>query len=173
VTDPETLRAALDALVRQAPVSAIDELWIFPTRRSEKSQSTVIVASAFAEGEDDRRRILTAHLTTRQEMGRRVVQEIVAEQGVAPADRVGRLVDGVMRRLDEELAALPPRAVRIGGELAAWEEMLATIAASDDGAAAAEATHEMKPEPEPGPESGLTPEPVTELEPAAIPSAGI
>jgi hypothetical protein len=121
-----TLLAGLAGEVR---VEMIDEIWIFPSRLSGKQESTVIVAAAFVEGAGDRRRILTAHHIARQEEGKRRVrkvseQQTITEQGVVPADRVERLVEGVLRRLDEELAALPPRAVRIGGEAERWEELL-------------------------------------------------
>ncbi len=130
--DSTILLAALDGLVQQAPVPTIDEIWIFPTRRSGATESTVIVASVFVEEDGERRRILTAHHTARHEQGKGRARKVVAqlsiiEHGVAPADRVGRLVDGVMRRLDEELAALPPRALRIEGEVERWEELIAEL----------------------------------------------
>lgn len=118
--------AALEELTRQTPVETIDELWLFPTRRLGTVESTVLVASAFVEGGEARRRVLTVHHTVRSVAGSKkpLVQQTAAEHGVAPADRIARLVDGVLRRLDEELAALPPRAVRIGGEGERWGELL-------------------------------------------------
>jgi hypothetical protein len=130
--DPTLLLAALNGLASRAPIDSVDQLWIFPSRKSGKSESAVVVASAFVAEDESRRRVLTAHSISRQEMGKRVRQEVITEQGIAPADRVGRLVDGVMRRLDEELAALPPRAVQIGGELARWEELIRELTAPVD-----------------------------------------
>ena len=48
-----------------------------------------------------------------------------AEHGAAPAERVGRVVDGVFRRLDDE--AEPPRHARIAGDREKWAELLATL----------------------------------------------
>lgn len=118
----------LHGLAKQVPAEMIDELWIFPTRRSGKSESAVVVASAYVGPGDDRRRIITAHRTIRPELGKKVAQEVITEQGIAPAERVPRLVEGVLRRLDEELAALTPRAVRIAGEVERWGELLTELA---------------------------------------------
>jgi hypothetical protein len=122
--DTAIFLAALEGLAEKLPASAIDELWIFPVRRSGNNESTVIVASAFVEGDDARRRIITAHLTNRQVQGKILAQRMVDEQGIAPAERIGRLVHGVLRRLDEELAALPPREVSIQREPARWDALV-------------------------------------------------
>jgi hypothetical protein len=121
--------AALEELARQTPVETIDELWLFPTRRLGTIESTVLVASAFVEGDEARRRVLTIHHTVRSVAGSKkpLVQQTAAEHGVAPAERIARLVDGVLRRLDEELAALPPRAVKIGGVGERWGELLSEL----------------------------------------------
>lgn len=138
MTNPETrgegetvlLRAALQGLAGQVQPPSMDELWIFPARRNGAVESVVVVASAFVPGDDDRRRILTAHFSVRHEQLKRgtrirVVRQDVDEQGVAPNDRVGRVVAGVMRRLDDELATLPPRAVQIAGDSDRWAELAA------------------------------------------------
>lgn len=138
--DPTLLLAVLEGVARYLPTGSLDELWIFPPRRSGEIESVVLVATAFVPDDAERRRILTAHLTARRDelrkaarkRGAKPVEPIVVEQGEAPADRIGRVVDGVMRRLDEELAALPPRPVRIGGEESRWEELIAEIVASND-----------------------------------------
>jgi hypothetical protein len=137
------IRAALHALARHLPTDAIDELWIFPTRRSGKNESAVVVASAFVEPDDERRRIITSLCTLRSEAGKKKPDESITEQGIVPAERIARLVDGVMRRLDEELAALTPRQIHIGGETTRWEELLAESASGSgapDKASAADPT---------------------------------
>jgi len=135
--DPTLLLAALEGVVRHLPATALDELWIFPPRRHGEVESVVVVAAAFVPDDAERRRILTSHLTARRDdlkkaarkRGAKAIEPIVVEQGEAPAERIGRVVDGVMRRLDEELAALAPRPVKIGGEEARWEELIAELAA--------------------------------------------
>lgn len=134
-SDATLLLAALAGLAKQLPVDTVDELWIFPARRSGEIESVVLVASAFVPDDAERRRIVTTHLTARREQGRKAArmpavtpaESIIVEQGVAPADRIERVVNGVMRRLDEELAALPPRPVKVGGESAAWDALVAEI----------------------------------------------
>jgi len=152
--DPSSPVALLEALARALPPETIDELWIFPARRlGAATQSTVIVASAFeataaappeaqppaaeepgqapgAEVPSDRRRIITARFTlagdprTRQEL-----HHELAEHGAAPAERVGRVVDGVVRRLDDEPE--PPRHARIAGDLARWTELLQKLGSNE------------------------------------------
>jgi len=124
--DPGLAAAHLADLGARLGVAAIDELWVFPTRRLGTLDSTVIVVSAFAEGEDDRRRVLTAHYTVRRDpRGRPVVQQEIVEHAIAPADRIARVVDGVLRRLDEEFAGDEQRFAelvdRIGGSPAGSE----------------------------------------------------
>lgn len=74
----------------------------------------------------DRRRILTAHFTlAKNQQHQAELRHELAEHGAAPAERVGRVVDGVFRRLDDEPE--PPRHARIGGERDRWIELLASL----------------------------------------------
>ena len=152
--DPSSPVALLEALARALPPETIDELWIFPARRlGAAAQSTVIVASAFEaatgappvaqppaaeepgqvpgiEVPSDRRRIITARFTLAGDP--RTKQELhheLAEHGAAPAERVGRVVDGVVRRLDDEPE--PPRHARIGGDTARWTELLQKLGSNE------------------------------------------
>lgn len=128
--DPERERLlhCLDEVARLCEVPTIDEVWVFPTRRAGKAESTVVVVSAF-DDEDSRRRVVTAHFSTRPGNGRKVISETkLTEHGIAPADRIGRLIEGVLRRLDEELASLPPRSARIQGDAERWNRFLADLA---------------------------------------------
>ncbi len=147
--DPTSPVALLQALARALPPEAIDELWIFPARRVGGSQSTVIVASAFepnagaatgpegsdaeagqtAEAAPDRRRIITARFTLGGDAHARELRQELAEHGAAPAERIGRVVDGVVRRLDDEPA--PPRHARIAGDASRWLELLEHLARSE------------------------------------------
>jgi hypothetical protein len=141
--DPAPLRALVERLARELTVPALDELWIFPPRQSAGIVSAVVVASALerppavvagggvAEPAPDpeRRRVVTARYADRRDArGQGPVEETVMEHGVAPRERIARLIDGVVRRLDDELATLTPRAVRIGGDPARFDELLASLA---------------------------------------------
>ena len=125
---PDTpLQAFLSQLADAVGVDTVDQLWIFPTQTAGTLESTVIVISAF-EPDGDRRRVITAHRTSRRDAKRQIShQDAIIEHGSAPADRIGRMVDGVLRRIGDDLAAAP-RAYEIGGAGAAWSEMWAGVA---------------------------------------------
>jgi hypothetical protein len=123
----EAYRAVLDPLEERPGVGAIDRVWAFPPREIRGVPVALIVASAFAEGED-RRRLLTCRLVVApdEEDGRRRAPETrveVAQQGEVPAERVRRVLDGVVRRLGEDPPADGPADFAIGGKREAWERM--------------------------------------------------
>lgn len=121
--DDGALHALLERLLSHVPVDAIDEVWIFPTRRLGAVESTVLAIATFDE-EPDRRRVLTAHFTvTRDRKGAAKVEERVAEHASAPAGSLARVVDGVLRRLGDEVSSLP-RAERIEGLRHRWDELI-------------------------------------------------
>lgn len=121
----EHLLRILEEVGRRWEPESIDEVWIFPTRRIGSARSAVAVIALFEEA-GERRRIVTARATDRKgPRNKTVVALDFAEHGSAPADRVARLIDGVLRRLDEDLADAPPRAVRIEGQSERWLELVA------------------------------------------------
>jgi hypothetical protein len=94
--------------------------------------ATPPVAAPADEVPSDRRRILTARFTLeRDARGQPALCHELAEHGAAPADRVARVVNGVIRRLDDEPA--PPRHARIGGDSARWAALLAALVREDAG----------------------------------------
>ena len=120
---PDTpLQNFLALLADSVGVDAIDQLWIFPTQTAGTLESTVIVISAF-EPDRERRRVITAHRTSRSGPKKQLAhQDAIIEHGTAPADRIGRMVDGVLRRIGDDLAAAP-RAYDIGGAAESWTEV--------------------------------------------------
>jgi len=142
--DDASLPVLLGAIPERISVDSIDELWIFPPHRVGRAESVVAVISAFEDG-GDRRRIFTARCTIlREPRGPHSVQPDLTEQGIAPADRIGRLIEGVLRRLSDELPTAPPRLVRIEGNPAKWEALVAGGTALPDAA-----PHEPPPAAEP------------------------
>ncbi|MBX6366308.1 MAG: hypothetical protein IRZ00_20885, partial [Gemmatimonadetes bacterium] len=122
-TPPASL---LEALARTIPIADIDELWLFPPRRVGAADSTVVVVAAF-DDDPARRRVLTARFSvTRGAKGQPVLQQDLAEHGAAPADRIPRLVDGVLRRLDEPADAAPVH-LRVGGSEERWAQAVAGL----------------------------------------------
>lgn len=136
-TEAGLVSAHLDDLAGRIPIASIDQVWVFPTRTLGPTSSTVIAVSAFAEGED-RRRIVTAHYTARRERRGHTVQVSVVEHGEAPADRIGRLIDGVIRRLDEDFDAAP-QVASIAGEAERWIALRATLETSEEATPAPQA----------------------------------
>lgn len=122
------LRTALEGIEERVEPGAIDKIWIFPPQRNGEFESIVIVTTTFAPEDQRRRTILTANCTLRYEETRRgtrttITKKEIEEQGSAPAERIDRVVAGVMRRLDDELASLPPHLITIGGDLERWKEL--------------------------------------------------
>jgi hypothetical protein len=121
--------ALLERLAVAVPPGSIDELWIFPTRRRAGVESTVLVLSLYSD-EPDRRRVATVHFkATRNKKGEATVETILEDHAVAPADRLTRVIDGVLRRLGDDLAATP-RTARISGDAERWEALIEAIASA-------------------------------------------
>lgn len=120
-TEPDAgaTHALLERLAERIAPTAIDEVWIFPTRRIAIGESTVFVVAARTE-EEERSRVITArYAVTRNNRGVATVQEKIDEHGTAPAGAVARIVQGVLRRMGEE-GEQPPRAERIEGDVERW-----------------------------------------------------
>jgi hypothetical protein len=128
VPDAGALHALLLSLTPRVTVADIDQLWIFPTRKIAIGESTVVVLSLFDE-EPDRRRVMTARFTvTRDKKGIAKVQDKLDEYGSAPLEAVSRVVDGVVRRLGEDVEQ-PPRQENIDRSSARWQELLIELGA--------------------------------------------
>jgi hypothetical protein len=149
--DSGGIPALLERLSRELAVSRIDELWLFPTRRLTGFESTVLVLSLYTD-ETDRRRVVTAHFKAiRNKRGEATVETRLEEQAVAPADRLIRVIDGVLRRLGDDLAATP-QAARISGEPERYEALIEAVASGLD---LEEALERVRERPAPG-EAGHT-----------------
>lgn len=114
------LAAVLDYLISQLGTELLDQLWLFPPYTRGEVESTLVLIAAY-DAEPERRRVMTAQRSLVR--GSEPVQRLV-EHGVAPADRIHRMAEGILRRLPMELAA-PPRRYVIAGDPAEWEALLA------------------------------------------------
>lgn len=108
------------------PVDSIDRVWIFPPRDLGDRESGLLVLSLF-DIDPDRRTILTLRYSASGAAEPRI--DAVAEQGTAPADRVQRVIDGVLRRLGDE--GEDPVAGAIGGDRERWSDFLGSLGAVD------------------------------------------
>ncbi len=120
--EPGTLADFMDRLSSRIPVDRIEEIWIFPPRKAGFGDSTVLAVSAF-EADPDRRRIATGQFSvTKDPKGKPIIEEAINEHGTAPADRVSRVIEGVLRRMGDDLSAVP-RHITIAGDLQAWARL--------------------------------------------------
>jgi len=120
--------ALLNGLAERLGIASIDQVWLFPPRRVADAETAVVVLSVFHDDDDDRRRVFTAHyaaLTDRK--GQLEIEEHIEERGIAPVERIGRLVEGVLQRVEDELAAAPPRAARIAGDPGLWSDLVESL----------------------------------------------
>lgn len=118
--DEGALHALLDRILERVPRERIDLLWVFPTRTSGGVESTVVVIAAYDE-DPERRTVATAHFrVTRDRRGRATVALEMQEHGSAPVGATQRVVDGVLRRLGDEVGREAPRREEIRGDEHAW-----------------------------------------------------
>ena len=118
--DEGALHALLDHVTERIPRERIDLLWVFPPRIAAGAESTVMVLAAF-DDDPDRRTVATAHFrVTRDRRGRATVTLQMQEHGSAPVGATQRVVDGVLRRLGDEVGRDAPRRAEIRGEADAW-----------------------------------------------------
>lgn len=120
------LFALLRTIEGEVGPEAIDRVWLFPPRRLKAGETAVVVVSAYHEADDDRRRVVAAHYTAPAQAAEPRLE--MAEFGVAPADRVGRVVEDVVERLKEEGPPQPPRSFAIERQPDRWSAMLLELA---------------------------------------------
>jgi hypothetical protein len=130
--DSASMASLLERIREQVDVTTVDELFLFPMRKVSGVESTVFVLSLHEA--DDTRRVVTAHVrATRNKRGEPAIETKFDDQGTIPADRIPRVIDGVLRRLKENFAT-PPSTAFIGGSQERWHalgEVLMSIKATD------------------------------------------
>ncbi len=123
------LAAALAAAAERVPPERVDAVWLFPARQLGARESGLAVLSVFVEG-DERRRTRAIHtlhylVEPPAPKARPVRTDELEEQGTVPLDRVDRIIDGVLRRLD---VPETPDVRETGGDAGRWEALLAELA---------------------------------------------
>lgn len=119
------LGAALAAASQAVPAERVDQVWIFPPRKVGIKESGLAVLVVLPEGDEARARrtIFTLRYEALPEKGKTTRADLLEEQGTVPPDRVARIVEGVVRRLEGGDTEAPD--VReVGGEWARWAEVL-------------------------------------------------
>ena len=118
------LGAALAAVADRVAPATVGQVWLFPPRTvgAKETGLAVLVVTPPEEGAE-RRTIYTLRYEALQEKGKTVRADRLEEEGTVPPDRVGRIVDGVVRRLEGGDADAPD--VRdLRGDEAAWTALL-------------------------------------------------
>ncbi|MGI9181585.1 MAG: hypothetical protein ACR2H9_13910 [Longimicrobiaceae bacterium] len=121
------LARLLAALASRIPPQSVDRVWIFPPRQLRGSESGLALLALYDQLPEatGHRRLVTLRYEAAPGGEEPTEQELV-EQGIAPAERIDRVVAGVLRRLGDAHEA--PTAVRIEGDPARWEQMLGGMA---------------------------------------------
>lgn len=123
--DEAALPALLERVTRRLPIDTIDEVWILPTRRAAGTESTVIVVATF-DDDPERRCVNTAHFTaTRDKKGQATVREKMDQHAIAPAAAVAKVVEGVLRRVGDELSL--PLGESIAGDRERWGALILAL----------------------------------------------
>lgn len=107
----------------------MDAVWLFPARQLGARESGLAVLSVYADG-DEARRTRTIHtlhyvMEPPAPRARPVRTDELREQGTVPLDRVDRIIEGVLRRLD---VPETPDVRETAGDAARWEALLAELA---------------------------------------------
>lgn len=106
----------------------MDAVWLFPARQLGARESGLAVLSIFPEGDEGRRTrtIHTLHyvLEPPAPRARPVRTDELEEQGTVPLDRVDRIIEGVLRRLD---VPETPDVREVEGDAGRWSELLAEL----------------------------------------------
>lgn len=123
------LGAALAGVAGRIPPERVAQVWIFPPRPVAARETGLAVLVTTAEDPADARRTIW---TVRYEAetgkgGRTTRTDALEEQGTVPPDRVNRIVDGVVGRLEAESDA--PDVRETGGDGDAWRALLDELGA--------------------------------------------
>jgi hypothetical protein len=122
------LGAALAAVADRFPPERLAQVWIFPPRRvaAKECGLAVLVVRAEEPG-DDRETIWTLRYELEPAKAKVTRTDALEEQGTVPPDRVARIVDGVVRRLEGE--SDPPDVREMDGDPEAWAALLRELGA--------------------------------------------
>jgi hypothetical protein len=128
VTGPgftEPLLRVLTGLSGRIPPERIDRVWRFAPRDLNGRESGLLVLSLFdsTEPAGPTRELVTLQYEAETARNEIRVTDLLTSQGRAPADRIPRLIEGVLARLEDERE--DPVAEEIGGDPDRWELLLA------------------------------------------------
>ncbi|HYW08133.1 MAG TPA: hypothetical protein VE913_14315 [Longimicrobium sp.] len=106
----------------------MDQLWTFPPRTSGARESGLAVLALFAERDarGARRVLLTLRYDAESLRGGKTRRtDALVEEGTVPAERLDRIVDGMVRRLGGGTET--PEVHQVGGDVERWVRLLAHL----------------------------------------------
>lgn len=118
---PEALPRTLREVGMRLGPAAIDRLWIFPPLVRGRREWGLVAAGCF-DGAGARRLVTARYTAARTGRGLYLDTQLL-DEGVAPFDRLPRVMEGVVRRGPEPLGS--PRVVELGGDADAFEDLMA------------------------------------------------
>jgi hypothetical protein len=123
----EAQRELLRELPGRVPVERIERIWVFGVRQVGERESGLIVLSLLPPPEraEDQRQVVTWRYEAERVRGRLQRSDAVAEEGWAPAERIPRLIEGVLARLRDETEN--PVTETIGGSERRWTALLQSL----------------------------------------------
>lgn len=123
------LGAALACVADRIPPERVAQVWIFPPRQvAARETGLAVLVVAADDPADARRTIWTLRYEAETARGGKTTRtDALEEQGTVPPDRVNRIVDGVVQRLEAESEA--PDVRDTGGDAEAWRALLDELGA--------------------------------------------
>ncbi len=126
---PQALSTALRRVGDRLRAETIDRLWIFPPMKRGRQEWGVIAASCFAE-EGDRRALYTLRYSAELTGAGTTFESEITPEGEAPPDRLPRVMEGVVRRSEDQLGN--PRVIEIEGRAEVFDQVLEEYDFSDE-----------------------------------------
>jgi hypothetical protein len=123
-----TQRDLLLSLPDRLPLSRVDRLWVFAPHHGRSRESGLLVASLLPHpgGDPAQRTLVTLRYRAEQVKGRLHREDSISEEGSAPAERIERVIAGVLARSGEQSA--DPLVETIGGSEERWATFLEGLA---------------------------------------------
>lgn len=125
---PDAMGMILREIGDRLEVGRMDKLWIFPPLvRGRKEWG--LVAVSIADVEPSQRSLFTARYAAELRGIGVTFESEMKSEGKAPADRMPRIMDGVVRRSELQLG--DPREIRIGGDRSEFSALLREFGAKE------------------------------------------
>ena len=121
---PEALPRTLREVGERLGPEAVDRLWIFPPLIRGRREWGLVAAGCF-DGSGARRLVTARYAAQRTGKGLYLDTQLV-DQGVAPADRLPRVMEGVVKRGPAPLGS--PRPEEVGGSAEAFDALMEDFA---------------------------------------------